>query len=700
MARIPTGNFGNVIAEGARAADKSQIWRGVQQFAQSAEQAQQRYIEVRQTEARSKAANEVLDHELQVKTKADEIADKVSAGEIAPDDAGPEFDKAVGQYKAPRIDYLDPVAAEGLDRGRKRTVEGARARLSAVADVARRRDGQARFSSALDTLGKLAGLPDANIEEINGRAELLREQGRQAAIPEDQITRALQNFKDSNWFNQANQRAMDNRNSLDGLKALTKDLTAKDGFYAGKLDTDKRNALLRSVQADQDRLINRAETLALRNEAKADRVLAEIDRQIASGVPATAQMWADWGTKVAGTPQAAEFNERVKTEKQVQEVLRLPVDQQAAYVQQQEAALLKGGGTLQQAANVQRLREAVKRNVTLLQEAPLLFNDNRTGGDTQPIDFGAIGTEEGAAAMRAQLHDRVLTLDAMRKQYGGQVQTRPLLPQEAQLLTSALESSSPQQTAQVFAQLRDAVGDDEMFFGIMHQIAPDSPVKAEAGVLAAKQRSMTLERNWIADDVMASSRDVSATILEGDAILNRSKAAGKSDGKPDKGLFMPADQDLQRRFASEVGAAFAGRPGAADLAFQVVKSYYAGKAAQTGRIAANPQDVDSGIVKEAIKASLGTVVDYNARGEVLAPWGMSEDEFDDGVHKALQVAAGQVADPAAFRDRVSLLGLAQRTESTYYLRTERGFVTDSKGQPIVIDVLNPTKALRTGEVKR
>lgn len=488
------------------------------------------------------------------------------------------------------------------------------------------------------------------------------------------------------------------RNPAATLKQLNDEKSKISSINA--LEFPDRERLRNAAESEVRRLESEARVRADRAEAKADRVLAAIDRQISTGVPATTEMWKQWEQQVKGMPQEKEFRDRFKIEQRVQQVLKLPVDQQAAYVQQQESELLKGGGTVQQAANLQRLREAVKRNITLLQEAPLLFNDNRTGGETQPIDFGAIETEEGSAAMRANLHDRVLTLDAMRKQYGGQVQTRPLLPQEAQMLTSALESSSPKQTAQVFAQLRDAVGDDEMFLGIMHQIAPDSPVKAEAGVLAAKQRSLTLERNWIADNVVASSRDVAATILEGEAILNKSKAAGKSDGKPDKGLFMPSDQDLQRRFSSEVGAAFAGRPAAADIAFQLVKSYYAGKSAQTGRIAASPQDVDGNIVKEAIKASLGTVVDYNARGEVLAPWGMSEDEFDDSVHKALQVAAGQAADPTAFRDRTSLLGLAQRTESTYYLRTERGFVTDSNGQPLVIDVMNPTKALRSGAVKR
>lgn len=700
MARIPTGNFGNVVAEGARKADTSNVWRAAAGVGNAAMNTAQEIVQRRQAEARSKAANEVLDHELRIKTQEQEIGDRLARGEISADDASTAFDKAAAEYKAPKIDYLDPIAAEGLERGRRRTVEASRAGLDRVIGAARRRDGQARFTSALDSIGKLAGLPGADVAAENAKADALLEMAQQAGIPVDQATLVIQNRKDANWFNEAQGRAMAARNDLEGLKALAKDLTAADGFYAGKLDTERRNAVLRSVQSDQDRLLNRAEAHALRQEAKAERALGQIDRQIASGVPATAEMWAEWADVVKGTPQAAEFRERVKAEKQVQEVLRQPIADQVGFVQQQEAQLLQNGGTVQQAANVARLKEAVKRNVTLLQEAPLLFQQNRTGSEVTPIDFTALGSEEGGRAVASQLHDRVLTLDAMRKQYGDQVQMRPLLPQEAQVLGAALDNSTPKQMAEVFGSLREAVGDDAMFLGIMQQIAPDSPVRAVAGSLAAKQRSLTLERNWIADDVVASSRDVASTILAGEQILNRGKAAKAQDGKTDKGLFMPGDAELQQRFANEVGGAFANRPGAADVAFQVVKAYYAGKAAETGRIAANPQDVDGKLVREAVTAALGNVIDYNGKGEVLAPWGMGEEEFDRGVEAALEVAARGSADPAAFRDRAGMLGLSQRSETSYYLRSGRGFVTDAQGKPIVIDVTDPTGAARRGVIAR
>ena len=63
-----------------------------------------------------------------------------------------------------------------------------------------------------------------------------------------------------------------------------------------------------------------------RRESRAEKVIGEIDRQIASGVPATADMWTAWGDKVKGTAYEGEMKQRLEEEAEVQKVLRLPVD--------------------------------------------------------------------------------------------------------------------------------------------------------------------------------------------------------------------------------------------------------------------------------------------------------------------------------------------------------------------------------------
>ncbi|KAK6697276.1 hypothetical protein SNK04_014194 [Fusarium graminearum] len=113
--------------------------------------------------------------------------------------------------------------------------------------------------------------------------------------------------------------------------------SAADGFYANKLDP--REAQCAAVPGGDPPAdtADRAERAQDRLDAKGQRVIDQIDRQIASGVPATPDMWAKWADTVKGTSTAVEFQERVEQEKVVQGVLRLGPDQQQAFVQQEEA---------------------------------------------------------------------------------------------------------------------------------------------------------------------------------------------------------------------------------------------------------------------------------------------------------------------------------------------------------------------------
>jgi hypothetical protein len=128
-----------------------------------------------------------------------------------------------------------------------------------------------------------------------------------------------------------------------------------------------------------------------------------------------------------------------------------------------------------------------------------------------------------------------------------------------------------------------------------------------------------------------------------------------------------------------------------------VRAYYAGKAAQTGRIANSPQDVDGKIVREAVRATLGNIVDYNGRGNVFAPWGMGEDEFEDAINAQLTAEAKRrgvmtttarnlPARPVTLEEQFGSLGLRQVNENTYYVVAGRGVLRGADGGPLTITV--------------
>lgn len=699
--KIPLGDFGNAVAKAGPVVDQSAVFGTAaaefDQLQRTRDAVVYRQTQERQQLQRAKAHNAALTYQLDVEGAAQATAADIESGELDYNLADTELQKRVATIKRPQVELEDPVDVENFDYVLNEQANRANKALVPVVRMARARDGVSQVDQSFDTLGKLAGLPDANIDDINKQAAAVAANARAFGVPKDVIDLKLQNFQDRTWTNQATQRQIENQNSMPALKALEHDLTAADGLYAKKLDPEKRNVLLRSVQADQDRLIARAEAEAHRRGAKAVTAINEIDRQISTGVPATAEMWTAWQQQTRGTEFEQDFKDRVSDEQVVQEVLRRPIGEQLKLVQDRGAKLMNDGGSVREVANQTRLESAVKKNVALLQTAPLLFNANRSGEKPDPIDFSTAGEPAGNAAIADQLRQRTIAIQGMRAQYGAQVPLRPLLPQEASQLGGALDSATPARAADMFATLRGAVGDDKTFRGIMAQIAPDSPVRAVAGILASKQRELTLQRNWIADDVVANARDAATAILEGDAILNKSKAAKQGDGKPDRALFMPGDNELQQEFADAVGDAFTDRPGAADIAWQAVKAYYAGKAAQTGRIAQNAADVDSKIVREAVKATLGNSVDYNGRGSVFAPWGMSEDGFDDAV--AAQFAAeakrrgvmttasrNQPARVLGLEEQFGELGLRQRSENSYVVVAGRGVVTGADGGPLVITV--------------
>lgn len=690
--RIPTGNFGfqspTVQRTHVEVGGVDAVGRGMQQLGNIGMQATADAMAEQRREdealARAKASNALLDHEIQVKTLATDIESRLTDRSLSYTDAQAAFKDGYAKLDKPKIEGLDPAGLETFDKGLKRTEFSGFAHVQQASDKAKRADFKGQADIALDRLGKLAGMPGADIEKINGQADTLDPLGRVAYGAN--WDKAKQDFKDRNWLNHATQRAMESKDNLEAIGQIEKDLTAADGFYAGKLDTEKRNGVLRAVINDRLRIENKIQHDADRAEAKAEKTIGEIDRQISSGVPATPEMWADWAGKVKGTAWESDFRQRLTDEAEVQKVLRLPIEQQRAFVQKKEEALLNGGGSVRDKANTERLKTAVDANLKQLQSDPLLFAQNRTGQPTQPLDIAALAQPGGGDAVRENLRDRVASITALQKQYGAQVQMKPFLPQESQFITSALNQANPKQQVELFGTLRLAFGDDAAYTAAMQQIAPDSPVKALAGMLMAKQRKITLEKNWIADDVTASSGDVAATVLEGENLINKTKGQKSEDGKPLRSLYIPPIKDFENEFAKYAGDAFAGRPGALDVGVQAAYAYYVGKSAKTGRLNADSKDYDGKLIEEALTATLGAPVSYGSGGTVFAPWGMDKGTFKDKVKESFAAEIKARGMPDSTKDMLPSLGLRNLGDGSYYVTQGRNFLYDGKGKPVTIKV--------------
>lgn len=448
---------------------------------------------------------------------------------------------------------------------------------------------------------------------------------------------------------------------------------------------DKRQNMIEQLE-------NKQRVLVDRREARAERAAAQIERQISSGIPATAQMWKEWNATIAGTSVAPQVKDMLAAEKDVQETLRKPIAEQVRLVQEKQASLKTNGGSVVDQANVQRLTNAVKQNVAQLQNDPLLFAESRLDAPAAPIDMSTLTDKAAVAQNAATFQERATQLRTISKRFGVQVPMKPFLPQEAAQFSLMLENASPKEAAELFAGLRDQTGSLDVFKGAMQQVAPDAPVKAMAGLLAAQQRELVTERNWFSADKSVTSKDVAATMLEGERLLNPSKGDKGEDGKPKtKQLLLPAQaqKGLQDTFARSVGTVFAGRPNAADMAYQAVQAYYVGAAAKSGMLAGDSQAVDTDLVRESVRATLGNVVDYNGNGSVLAPWGMAPDDFEDRVQTAFAAEAKRRGINGDISPDLSTFGLSNANADGLYTVTlgkEHNLLLDKQGNPVTLNL--------------
>lgn len=697
MARIPLGNFDqprvnpqpgpHVFAPGG--ADS--VGRAAEQLGRTGQRVAAHFVEEQaqaqaQAEAEAKrkalamaratAAHSQLQYELDTKQAADKVSQQIIGGEVPFDKADDAFTQAIKAIPAPAApaglpDALRIVYGDGLTKLRM----AAKTTVQATAEKARYAHFSAQVQGSLDLLGKLAGQPGADVAAINAKGRALMPLMHDAGMNEAQIQAQIETFETNNWTQQAVQRANMGRNSISALRGLAHDLTDKDGAYAGKLDANKRNAILLQVTNRISALRNRAERAQARADARGAQAIDQIDRQIASGIPATPEMWTHWATMTKGTASAAAFRQRLQEEKQVQNVLRMPPDKQAQFIQQKEAELMKGG-SVQEAADVARLKRAVTANLKLLQTNPLLFNQARMGDAVKPLDLSLLETPDDTQAITDNLQDRAAIIKAIRAHYGDQVPAHLLLPQEVQALQGVLQHATPEQKTALFATIHDVAGSDEIYGDLMKQLAPHDPTLAYAGMLAQRPETMTLETHWFTPDDTVDSRRVATTMVQGQAILA---------GKGDKAYKAPSDKDFRAQFDGKTHGLFAGRPDAARVAMQAVKAYYVGKASEDGDTSG---EIDTTRLDHAIHAALGTVVDVNGNGKVLAPWGMDEDDFLDAAHQAFTQAVKADGLSVDVADRWDDFGLVQRGDGTYYVVQGRNFLQGKNG-PVVIDVKQP-----------
>lgn len=671
MAQIPLGNFAQVAVQPEAqqnrviTTDPRGPAQAAQQVASTVQSAALGVLDninkQDQALARVKASNALIDRESQIKTIATDLDEQIRVGKLS-------YDKAPEAYNA-AVSKLDPIDTPGLDAAQqgeignslKRIQLGGLANIQASAAKGRILSAQSDLVSRMDMLGKDAAMPGANVDQINARmdAEDVDTAGH-LAFGEAWASKK-QEFKDQNWTTHATQRVIESRESLGSLKKVEHDLTAEDGFYAGKLDPEKRNQLLNTVTGRIFQVQEHQQRQAEMREMKAERALTQMDQQAATGVPPTPADQQRWKSLTAGTSVAGEFNTRMQEMTQVQGLLRQPPAVAQQFIDQQRQQMQANGGSVTQQANLNRLQSAVDNNIKLMRDNPLTFNALRTGADVAPLDIAGVTTPDGQQKLSEQIADRFVVVDSVRKAYGPEVSRNPWKPAEQELLAATLKQADDSTKMQVLGVIAGAAPSGAAFASAIKPIVGDDPIATLAGM--AQFRGLK----------GADGTDVPRTLLSGAKVL------------ADKSVPMPKDNFFRQAFDEHAGAALIPGTPQREQAYLAFKSLYAGTAAAKGLKYDEGDDLDKKTATAAFDMATGGVAE-RAGAKVIKPYGMDDDTFNKSVDMQIEGMAKASKIPVSQLEDMPLMPVPGKEGSYYLLNAGRVQIDPDTQQPITVQV--------------
>ncbi|UXZ44496.1 hypothetical protein [Pseudomonas soli] len=670
MATIPIGpGVARVLPEMQQnrviTMDPSLQSRGAQQVADTVQRTALGMLEQKSHEdqalARVRASNALFERETQISTINSDLAEQVRLGTLSHDKLEEAYQGAVAKLEPLQVAGLSEAEVEGMGLAQQRLQLAGQEGIRKLAIGARADAAKGDLATRLDMIGKEAAMPGADIGKLNARldGEDVDMAGRLAYG--EMWNAKKQEAKDANWTTQATQRVVQARDGLGSLQQIEHDLTAADGFYAGKLDPEKRNQLLNTVTGRIYQVKEHNQRQAEMREMKAERVLAQMDRQAATGIPPTVADQQRWRASLSGTSMAGEYNTRVQEMNEVQGLLRKPILEQQQYLDTKRRQLAETGGSVAQVNNLTRLQTAVDNNLKLMRDDPLTFNAMRTGQDVEPLDITGIATPEGQAKLAEQLGQRYDVVNSMRKAYGPEVARSPWKPGEQAMLAAVLNQADDATKLQLFGTLAQSAPTGADYAAAIKPLVADQPVTVLAGL--AKFRDLK----------GADGTDVPKMLLQGQKILT------------DKSVPMPKENLMRAAFDDRVGLSLAPGTPQREQAYQGFKALYASTAVAAGKAYEEGDDPDKKTVQKAIDLVTGGISE-RAGQKVVKPYGMEDKAFDKAVDTELEGLAKRTEFPLGQLEDMPLSPVPGKEGIYYLLNAGRIQVDPKTNEPMIVRV--------------
>ena len=655
MAQIPLGNFGyaapeirrsqtvsTVVENNSGAMTAKIIGDAVSDVSSQFKANLELQSELESRKKRNKASTLRNEYETKLQTAELDLERQHAEGTIGSDALLPAWEQTAKKLK----DELTPFADELDDETRAEFVsslEGTRvnglARFQGSALKAAQVDHRVSIDESYESMRKIANGNAAVMDawlDGEGGAELKRAYGAEGVSK-------IREYKEQASLDSVSMAIMNAGDDTGKLSAVLGQLQGEEAI--ARLDPDKRLTLSSNLQSRVDSLNERAASKAEASQYKAERK-AEISyektmKHIANGGILAPETMAELESTTKGTAYEGATKIALQSQAETQEFLRKDETTQQAILTSARADMQRNGSTPAQLEHVNNLEKLATARAQERKENPYAAHEKETGLDPVFIDFSAPESiDPQTMADRAAQRD-MLTLKSGRD-------PGFLKPEEKQSLVQKLSNANPSQKAKVFADIQSST-DAKTYNVIMKDIYGDDPVAAHAGQLYAigtKQAS-----------------DTSVNILRGQEIL---ADENMKDSIPSKSKF---DEGMK----NTVGNSFAGASEAYGKARETVMANYAAMAEKKGLFSS---EIDDDLMADAVSMTLGTPVELNDQ-RVLAPWGMSEDDFVAKARASWQ-ATGAVTD---FSD-INLLPAGDGR----YLAAKGSTPIKKQGKPVYIEV--------------
>lgn len=340
-----------------------------------------------------------------------------------------------------------------------------------------------------------------------------------------------------------------------------------------------------------------------------------------------------------------------------------------------EAEPKAGDGYAEADKRYKVMQEAAKNVVEQRKADPVAYAQKVGIAPMHPLDG------KDAETIAAQMKQRAGVSLAMHQKYGTPLAV--FTKGEAEAIGNSLKEMPIAGKMQWIQTLRGALPDPEMYKAALQQIRPDSPVTAMAGVFMSMQGQAKVEDNWFSADVSVTPQEVAEKLLKGEALLNPVSGEKKEDGTVSK-YPMPSEKDLRQSFNDYVGDAFRNMPQNYNEAYQAYRAFYAAETSEKGLPSS---DIDTDAADKSVKSIIGTTVDFNGGGNVIAPWGMNEADFDAAIHNKWNAFAKSQGYDEKQTEAFSGYGLMPSDSAgRYYVTSGNMIARDKEGKPVILDI--------------